>query len=121
MIAKADTARIILTEKSMAEPEDYIWRQMLGEAYALLNRKEEAIREMEMAHYLMPVSKDAQLGAAVLQIWARIYAMFGEYDAAIQHIESLIIAPTLLSVPVLQISPCWDPLRDHPRFQRLVH
>jgi hypothetical protein len=45
---------------------------------------------------------------------------FGELDAAIDLLEGLLPAPSWLSVPVLEIDPIWDPLRDHPRFQALL-
>lgn len=51
---------------------------------------------------------------------AEIYAIFGEYDAAIDQIELLLSIPSVMSVQWLQVDPIWDPLRDHPRFQKLI-
>lgn len=46
--------------------------------------------------------------------------MVGDYDAAIDHIEYLLSIPGNLSIPLLRLDPAWDPLRNHPRFKKLV-
>jgi hypothetical protein len=46
--------------------------------------------------------------------------MLGEYDAALDQIEYLVSIPSWLSVPLLRLDPRWDPLRSHPRFQKLL-
>ncbi len=46
--------------------------------------------------------------------------MVGEYDAAIDRLESLLAVPSPTAVPMLKIDPAWNPLRDHPRFQALL-
>jgi hypothetical protein len=51
---------------------------------------------------------------------ARIYAMVGEYDAAIDQLEILLAVPSPTAVPMLRIDPTWNPLRDHLRFQALL-
>ena len=51
---------------------------------------------------------------------ARIYTMVGEYDAAIDQLESLLAIPSNTTVPLLRLDPAWDPLREHPRFQALL-
>jgi len=51
---------------------------------------------------------------------ARIYVMVGRFDAAVEIIQHLLSVPGELPVPLLKIDPAWDPLRDHPRFQKLV-
>ena len=61
-------------------------------------------------------------GAAVGMTFAvaRIYAMVGEKDAAIERLEYLMSIPSLVSAPLLRVDPTWTPLRDHPRFRRLL-
>jgi serine/threonine-protein kinase len=46
--------------------------------------------------------------------------MVGEFDAAIDQLELLLSIPSTLSVPLLRLDPAWDPLRDHPRFKKLL-
>jgi serine/threonine-protein kinase len=69
---------------------------------------------------LLPVSKDAMLGTYRAIDLAQIYTMVGEKDAAIDELEHLLSIPSPLSVHLLRLDPIWDPLRNHPRFQRLV-
>ena len=51
---------------------------------------------------------------------AEIYIMVGEYDRAIERIEYLLSIPSLMSRPLLEVDPLYDPLRYHPRFQALL-
>ena len=88
--------------------------------YAGLGRKEDAIREGELAVELLPMSKEAWRGAYRAEDLARIYAMVGEYDAAIDQLDSLLAVPSPTAVPMLRIDPAWEPLREHPRFQALL-
>ncbi len=68
-----------------------------------------------------PVSKDAYDGPKNVSYLAEIYVMVGEYDAALDQIEYLLSIPfDYLSVQLLKIDPRWDPLREHPRFKRLL-
>jgi serine/threonine-protein kinase len=51
---------------------------------------------------------------------AHIYVLLGEYDIAINKLEYLLSIPSYISVPILHLDPRWDPLRQHPKFQRLL-
>ena len=51
---------------------------------------------------------------------ARIYVMVGEFDAAIDQLEFLLSVPGEMTIPLLQLDPAWDPLRNHPDFVKLV-
>ena len=66
------------------------------------------------------MSDDALRGAGVLADLAEVYVLVGEHDAAIDQLELLLSIPSLLSVQLLRVDPLWDPLRDHPRFQKLL-
>ncbi len=48
--------------------------------------------------------------------------LVGEYDKAIEQLEYLMSIPAGqdLSLNSLRFSPWYDPIRDHPRFKRLV-
>jgi serine/threonine-protein kinase len=115
-----DSTRSIVETRIQEQPDDPRYRSALGIAYAGLGRKEEAIREGELAVELLPMSKEAWRGAYRLEDLARIYTMVGEYGAAIDQLEILLAVPSPTAVPMLRIEPTWNPLRDHPRFQALV-
>jgi len=51
---------------------------------------------------------------------ATIYMMVGDYDEAMKEVEYLLTIPGELSIPLLQLDPAWAPLRDHPRFKKLI-
>jgi serine/threonine-protein kinase len=116
-----DSARILLEKRVREHPDNPRFHSFLGIVYAGLGRKEEAIREGKLAVELYPVSKDAVDGPDYVDFLAEIYVMVGEYDAALDQIEYLLSIPyARLSVPLLQIDPTWNPLREHPRFKRLL-
>jgi serine/threonine-protein kinase len=115
-----DSTRAMLEARIQQHPDDERYRSALGIAYAGLGRKEDAIREGELAVELLPMSKEAWRGAYRVEDLARIYTMVGEYDAAIDRLETLLALPSPMSVPMLRIDPTWNPLRDHPRFQALL-
>jgi serine/threonine-protein kinase len=115
-----DSTRSIVETRIWERPDDERYRSALGIAYAGLGRKEDAIREGELAVELLPMSKEAWRGAIRVEDLAVIYTMVGEYDAAIDQLEVLLAVPSPMSVPGLRIDPTWIPLRDHPRFQALL-
>jgi tetratricopeptide (TPR) repeat protein len=116
-----DSARIILENKVQSRPGEAPFHSYLGIAYAGLGRKEEAIREGKKAVELLPVSKDAlEDGPLDVQNLAQIYVMVGDYDSAINQLEYLLSIPSSISIPYLRIDPTWAPLRNYPRFQKLL-
>ena len=115
-----ESALIFLEAKAKEWPEDARIHSSLGLAYAGLGRKEEAIREGKKAVELIPVAKDAWRGPFFVKDLARIYVMAGEYDAAIDQIEYLLSIPSEISIPYLNLDPTWKPLRDNPRFQKIL-
>ncbi len=122
MKTHADKARIALEELVKEHPEDPRYRLDLGRSYAYLGRKEEAIREGNQAVNLEPVSKDAMAGLGYVVELADILIIVGEYDKAIEQLEYLMSIPAGqdLSLNTLQLSPWYDPIRDLPRFKRLI-
>jgi TolB-like protein/Flp pilus assembly protein TadD len=94
--------------------------EALGIAYAILGRSTDAVREGRLATELLPISSDAYDGPLVLTDLARIYALMGEVELAIDQLEILISIPGDVSPPLLAVDPIWDPLRDAPRFRALV-
>ncbi len=115
-----EDARSILETKIQEQPEDPRFHSSLGIAYAGLGRKEDAIREGELGVNLLPVTKDAWAGTFRVEDLACIYVMVGEFDAAIDQLEFLLARPGKMSIHLLRLDPAWDPLRDHPRFKKLL-
>ena len=101
------------------------FHSQLGITYAGLGRKEEAIREGKKALELRQVflAREDSLGggrAGWVKDLAVIYTMVGEQDAAVDLLEYLLSIPSLVTIPVLRLDPTWPPLRNHPRFKKLL-
>jgi serine/threonine protein kinase/tetratricopeptide (TPR) repeat protein len=118
--AMYDSSRAILEELLGSGFEDYSIHVCLGLTNAGLGRAEDAVREGRLAVELNSVSIDAAEGPFTLMALAEIYVMVGEYDAAIDELEYLMSIPAEISVHMLRLHPKWDPLREHPRFRRLL-
>jgi serine/threonine-protein kinase len=117
--AYADSARVAL-EADLARRDDPQLHVLLGTALAYLGRRAEAVREGERAVSMLPVSKDAFGGAYLQHQLARIYIMVEEPEKALDQLEPLLKLPYFLSPGWLRIDPTFDPLRNSPRFKRLV-
>jgi hypothetical protein len=92
----------------------------LGMTDAALGHKEEALREGRHAVELLPIKKDAMAGAELLRNLAITYAWTGEKDLALKQLEELLPRYSPISYGQLRLHPWWDPLRDDPRFEKLV-
>ncbi len=68
----------------------------------------------------MPISREALRGAVRAEDLARVQALVGDPDAAIDLLEELLAKPTRLCAQVVRLDPAWDFLRGHPRFQALL-
>jgi TolB-like protein/Tfp pilus assembly protein PilF len=93
---------------------------VLGMIDAALGRNADALREGRRAVELFPISKDAMTGAELLRNLAIIYGWIGEKDLAIQQLEELLPLYGPVSYGQLKLHPWWDPLRDDPRFGKIV-
>jgi tetratricopeptide (TPR) repeat protein len=92
----------------------------LGLALAGLGRPEAAVRAAEEGVRLMPMPRDAWVGARRARDLAEVYAMTGRAERAIEVLGRLLSMPSDLSPALLRIDPAWDPLRTDPRFQALT-
>ena len=111
----------IETGKLVAQQPDYPeGLSVLGMIDAALGHKEDAIREGRRAVELLPVTKDAIIGAQLVQNLALIYAWTGEKDFALQQLAVATNIPFDLSYGELRLHPYWDPLRGDPRFEKIV-
>src|SRR5262245_29705762 len=93
----------------------------LGVVDAALGNKKDAIREGERAVELMPASKSAVDGAALMRYLAIIYAWTGEKDLAIERLTEAVKLPVAgMSYGQLRLNPLWDPLRGDQRFEAMI-
>ena len=122
-----ETARPILEQVVMASPQDGIRHAQLGFLYALMGRKDDALREGRRGEELTSVSKDIVNGGTVQGFLALIYARNGDTDHAIQLIERLLTTPFAVDYCDVSITLSdlrqrweWDPLRKDPRFQKIL-
>jgi eukaryotic-like serine/threonine-protein kinase len=122
MKSHADLARVALEKTVSEHPDDPRYHSALGQAYAYLGRKEEAIGEGNQAVSICPVSKDAMAGPTYVVDLAGIYVVVGDLDSAIDKLDYLMSIPAgdVVSINSLKKDPLWDPLRDQPRFKQLI-
>jgi tetratricopeptide (TPR) repeat protein len=116
----ADSARVLLEARVKSRPEDPVFHGRLGIAYAILGRKPDAVREGKAGVELLPLAKDANHGVFPIYFLARIYAMVGEQEAAVEQLGFLLSVPSFLSIPWLRADPTWDLIRANPGFKKLI-
>jgi TolB-like protein/Tfp pilus assembly protein PilF len=108
-------------EKLVREQSDYAEAlSVLGMSEAALGRKEDALKHGRRAAEIVPVAKDAVTGSEILRNLAITYAWAGEKDLALQQLEELLPLYGPISYGQLRLHPWWDPLRDDPRFEKIV-
>jgi TolB-like protein/Flp pilus assembly protein TadD len=115
-----DAARAELQRIAGEQPQFGSPLSVLGLADAALGRKEEAIREGRRALELCPLTKDAVVGAELMEYLAVIYAWTGEKDLALEQLAATVRIPGVLTYGNLRLHPFWDPLRGDPRFDKIV-
>jgi tetratricopeptide (TPR) repeat protein len=116
----ADSASAKYEEESRTAPDDPQRRAIHGVALAYLGRYPEAIQEGKRALEALSPAKDMYFGPYIQHQLVRIYLLAGQPDQALDLLEPLLAMPYTLTPAWLRIDPLFEPLRDHPRFKRLV-
>ncbi len=110
-----------LLERALREnPNDASRHALLGQAYAGLGRKEEALREGQRAVELLPESKDASDGPAMTLALAKTEILLGDTDAALVLLKRSLATPGGVNIHHLELDPTWDSLRANSRFQEIL-
>ena len=110
-----------IAERALADsPGDAARHALVGLIQAGLGRNEEAVRAGRRAVEILPESKDALNGPIVTISLGRILAKTGAHDEAVALLQRSLTIPGGITVNELRLDPAWDPLRQHPQFQKLV-
>jgi TolB-like protein/Flp pilus assembly protein TadD len=124
---KFELARPLFESAVKEAPANADRHAYLGWLYAFMGRKQDAIREGRRAVELKPESKDKVDGTIMNCYLALIYARLGEKDLALPLIERLLKTPGAvdsadysITVNDLKHRWEWDPIRNDPRFQKLI-
>ncbi len=113
-------ARAQQEEVVRAQPDYAPALCVLGLIDAGLGRNEEALCAGRRAVELLPVALDTGNGAHMIEFFAIIAAWTGEKNLAFAQLETATQIPGTLSYGQLKLHPFWDPLRDDPRFEKIV-
>jgi TolB-like protein/Tfp pilus assembly protein PilF len=120
--SEAQKALKILEDRSRERPNEILTLSELTWIYLALNRSADALNCSRKAAQLLPPQQDALIGDYNLTGLAEIEARTGESADAISILHQLLSIPAGDSVSIarLKIDPVWDPIRNDPRFQKLL-
>jgi serine/threonine protein kinase/tetratricopeptide (TPR) repeat protein len=102
------------------QPQKGPFLTVLGLIDAALGRKEDALREGRRALELTPAEKDSLDAADVLYYFGVICAWVGERALAFEQLQASARMPAGVTYAEIRLDPHWDPIRDDPRFEKIV-
>lgn len=98
-----------------------LWlRSGLAIAYAGLKRTDQARAQIQFVTAANPLKVDAIEGPKYLQHLALASALLNDRERAIAILQQLLLVGSPVSVQSLRLEPFWDPLRNDPRFIRMM-
>ncbi|MFH1891454.1 MAG: protein kinase [Candidatus Zixiibacteriota bacterium] len=119
----SDSARACfekMLELDRAAEEQAGTKMALARSLAGLGRREQAVLLGIQAISDLPLTVDAYKGSDLMRDLALIYVRVGEYDKAIDLLDTLLTIPSIVSTSELRLHPRWASLRDSPSFQKLI-
>ncbi|MGH8481517.1 MAG: adenylate/guanylate cyclase domain-containing protein [Nevskiaceae bacterium] len=117
---EAAAARDIITSMLATRPDSAELHMHLGFVLAMLGEHVRAVEQVERALALMPMSRDAVTGAVLRRQAVEIYANAGAQERAIAELERLMQVPNGGHIHGIRMDPLMDPLRENPRFKKLL-
>jgi tetratricopeptide (TPR) repeat protein len=110
------------------QPEYHFLISDLALLNGALGDKTAAFDLAERGTTIVPVEKNALFGPMMIEVLARVAALTGERDRAIDSLRALLnksyAGPLAANPPItlalLRLDPMFDSLRTDPRFQRMI-
>ena len=104
------------------EPDNYAVQMQVATMEAIAGNADDAVRLARSVMATMPESRDAIYGASFRFDLARVYALVGDKEHALEELTRLVHAPTqLFNVAELREDPAICALNADPRFAALCN
>jgi TolB-like protein/predicted Zn-dependent protease len=121
-------ARTELESFLKEQPDNFVLMGDLALTNMGLGDNTAALELAERALAQFPIDKDALTGPRPLEILARVAARIGDPERSITMLEKLLSIPyeaplaanPPLTPALLRLDPMFEPLRNDPRFQKLI-
>jgi serine/threonine protein kinase/Tfp pilus assembly protein PilF len=115
--ANARPLQLAYVQKSPDDPNPLM---MLAYTDAGLGNKDASLSEARKAATMRSISQEAIDGSQLATDLAEVYVWVGQFDSAIDQLETLVLVPGALNSGDLTKMPEWDPVRTDLRFQKLL-
>jgi len=100
--------------------DDPFLQSLQGKADAVLGRREAALERAQALEQLLATSRDALQAMEIREALVWIYALMGDADRAMDHLEPLLETPSFMSRPYLAVAAFPPVLERHPRYRKLA-